>query len=533
MNKITELQVLLAAGRITRRQFMEGVIAMGVVATAGVHMMDQAFAATPKKGGHFKLGLAGANTSDSLDGSTHSDTYMQMLGMGCIFDCLTEVAADGSLKGELAESWEATPDAKVWTFKLRKGVTFHNGKDFGADDMIESINDHIREESKSAAKSILQPIQGMKKLDSHTVEVSLAAGNADFPFLLSDYHILMFPAGMKEEAFSKGIGTGAYMLENFDPGVNTTVKRNPNDYRTDRGWFDSAEAIAMNDTTSRMNALATGAVHAINRADKKTLGLLQRNPQMEVHDITGNQHYTFPMLTKVAPFDNNDVRLALKYGVDRADMVKKILQGHGAVGNDHPIGPANQYLAAPDDIGGQREFDPDKAKHHLKKAGLDGLKVDLSASDGAFVGAVDAAILFQASAGKAGIEINVVRESADGYWSNVWLKKPWCACYWSGRATEDWMFNTAYEKGVPWNDSQWEHEKFNKLLLEARAELDTDKRRNLYREMQLITKDEGGVCIPMFANYVYATSKTVAHAGKLGNTWTMDGCRMIERWWMA
>jgi peptide/nickel transport system substrate-binding protein len=254
---------------------------------------------------------------------------------------------------------------------------------------------------------------------------------------------------------------------------------------------------------------------------------------MEVHDITGNQHYTFPMLQKIAPFDNLDVRLALKYGINRLEMVDKILQGHGAVGNDHPIGPANQYLAKPEDIGGQREYDADKAKFHLKKAGLDSVKVDLSAADAAFAGAVDAAVLYQASAAKAGIEINVVREANDGYWSNVWNKKPWCACYWSGRATEDWMFNTAYEKGVPWNDSQWEHEKFNKLLLEARAELDGEKRRVLYREMQLITKDEGGVVVPAYANYVYATSKDVAHPEQLGNIWSMDGGRMIERWWMA
>ncbi len=532
MNRVMELKALLAAGRISRRQFMEGVIACGVAATIAPSLMDEVYAATPKKGGHFKIGVSGANTSDSLDGGTHSDTYMQMVGMGAAFDCLTEVKADGSLGGELAESWEATPDAKVWTFKLRKGVTFHNGKDFGADDVIETINHHISEKSKSAAKSILKPVQEMKKVDDHTLKVTLATGNADFPYLLSDYHILVIPAGMKDEAIAKGIGTGAYKIEQFDPGVVTKMIRNENDYRSDRGHFDSVEVIAMNDVTSRMSALSTGEVHAISRADKKTLSLLKRNPKMEVHDITGNQHYTFPMLTKVAPFDNNDVRLALKYGVNREELVEKILQGHGAVGNDHPIGPANQYLAKPDDIG-QREYDPDKSKFHLKKAGLDSLKIDLSSSDGAFAGAVDAAVLYQASAREAGIEINVVREAADGYWSNVWLKKPWCACYWSGRATEDWMFNTAYEKGVPWNDSQFDHERFNKLLLEARAELNSGKRRELYREMQVIVKDEGGVVVPMYANYVYASSKDVAHPEKLGNIWTMDGARMIERWWMA
>ena len=140
MDNITELKVLLAAGRISRRQFMEGIIAMGVAASVAPMVMNEALAAMPKPGGHFKLGVSGANTSDSLDSSTHSDTFMQMVGMGCVFDCITEVAADGSIKGELAESWETSPDAKVWTFKLRKGVTFHNGKDFDADDIIATIH---------------------------------------------------------------------------------------------------------------------------------------------------------------------------------------------------------------------------------------------------------------------------------------------------------------------------------------------------------------------------------------------------------
>jgi len=149
-----------------------------------------------------------------------------------------------------------------------------------------------------------------------------------------------------------------------------------------------------------------------------------------------------------------------------------------SIGNDHPIGPANQFYAA--DLP-QNDYDPEKAKSLLKKAGLDGLKVDLSAANAAFSGAIDAAQLYQASAKEAGIEINVVQEPDDGYWSNVWLKKPWCACYWSGRATEDWMFSTAYESGVPWNDTFWENARFQELLLTARAEHSCSDVRKLRR----------------------------------------------------
>jgi peptide/nickel transport system substrate-binding protein len=133
-------------------------------------------------------------------------------------------------------------------------------------------------------------------------------------------------------------------------------------------------------------------------------------------------------------------------------------------------------------------------------------------------------------AAKAGIDINVVREPNDGYWSNVWMKKPWCMVYWGGRPTEDWMFSTAYAEGADWNDSFWSHARFNKLLLEARSQLDDAKRREMYVEMQRIVSDEGGVLVPMFNNYVFATSSNVGH-GKMGANWGLDGNRGMERWW--
>jgi peptide/nickel transport system substrate-binding protein len=454
---------------------------------------------------------------------------MIVAGSGCVFDTLTEVAADGSLKGELATNWEASPDAKVWTFDLRPGVTFHNGKTFGADDVIASLQLHLAEDSKSAAKPLLEPITEMKKTGDLQVQFTLASGNADFPYLMWDYHLVIYPAGQIEEAIANGIGTGLYKVDSFEPGVRFTGSRVDSHYKDgEAGWFDSVELIAINDGVARMNALMTNQVDAINRIDFKTEALLKANPNILIQDVTGNQHFTFPMLTDTAPFDNVNVRRALKYAINRQEMVDKILFGHGRVANDTPIGPANQYYA--EDLE-QLTYDPDKARYYLKEAGMDGLTVDLSASDAAFNGAVDAAQLFQAAADAAGIKINVVQEPQDGYWSNVWLKKPFCAAYWGGRPTEDAMFSSAYEVGVPWNDSRWNDTRFQEVLLAARAELDSDKRREQYREMQEILRDRGGVLIPMFANYVSAAGSNVGIPDTLGNQGQMDSNRMVERWW--
>ncbi|WP_106746616.1 ABC transporter substrate-binding protein [Yoonia maritima] len=510
---------------ISRRGLLKTGVAAGVLGLSGMPLRAQT------RGGKFTAGLNGANTSDSWDGRTHADMFMIGAGMGAVFDCLTENGADGSLKGELAESWEASPDAKVWTFNLRQGVTFHNGKSFGADDVIESLQLHVAEGSKSGAQPIVSAITEMKKITEHQVQFTLASGNADFPYLMSDYHLLIYPAGQIEEAIAKGIGTGLYEVVAFDPGVRFVGKRYENHYKGDSaGFFDEIEYIAINDNTARMNALLTGQVDAINRIDFKGEALLNANPAVRVQEVTGNQHYTFPMHTNTAPFDDVNVRQALKYGINRQEMVDKILLGHGQVGNDSPIGPANQYYNADME---QLAYDPDKAKFHLQQAGLDSLSIDLSASNAAFEGAVDAAQLFQASASAGGININVVQEPADGYWSNVWLKKPFCACYWSGRATEDWMFSSAYESGAPWNDTKWENARFQELLIAARAELDSDTRRDQYGEMQQILSTEGGALVPMFANYVQAVNNRIASPDVVGNLWQMDNCRMAERWWGA
>ncbi len=188
-----------------------------------------------------------------------------------------------------------------------------------------------------------------------------------------------------------------------------------------------------------------------------------------MHSVAGNQHYTFAMSCNKEPFTDVNVRRALKYAVNREELVEKILFGYGSVGNDHPIGRGQRFYNS--ELA-QTEYDPDKAKCYLKEAGLDSLSVDLSAADAAFAGAVDAAVLYQNSAKAAGIDVNVNRVPNDGYWSDVWMKKPFSAVYWGGRPVEDQMFTTAYATGAAWNDTFWSNDRFDELLVAARAELD-------------------------------------------------------------
>ena len=511
-----------------RRRFLKGATALGLSGAAVQAGLIGPAHAQAKKGGRLRAGLAEGATSDSLDPQTYTDIYMISVGFAT-HNTLTEINPAGELVGDAAESWEASADAATWTFKLRKGIEFSNGKTLTADDVIASLNHHRGEESKSAAKSNVDPIENMKADGDDTVVIELSAGNADFPYLMADYHLLLMPAEEGKADWENFIGTGGYTLEAFEPGVRTTLKRNPNYWKEDRAHFDELELLVVADVNARQNAVATGDVDVISRCDLKTVHLLSRRPGVRVEEATGFLHYTAPMITTQAPFDNNDVRLALKYAVDREQLLERILKGHGTLGNDHPIAPSVPFHADME----QRAYDPDKAKFHLKQAGLDSLTVDLSAADAAFAGAVDAAVLMKEQAAAAGININVVREPNDGYWSNVWMKKPWSMCYWGGRPTCDWMFSQAYAEGANWNDTYWSHERFNMLLKEGRSELDAAKRGEIYGEMQQLVRDQGGVVVWAFANYVYAMSDKVQHGPDVAANWELDGGRYVERWWFG
>ena len=255
-----------------------------------------------------------------------------------------------------------------------------------------------------------------------------------------------------------------------------------------------------------MAALSSGQVHFINRVDPKTVGLLKRAPNVEIQTTSGRGHYVFIMHCNTAPFDNNDLRLALKYAMDRETMVEKILGGYGKVGNDFPINET--YALFPESIE-QRTYDPDKAAFHFKKSGHDG-SVLLRTSDVAFPGAVDAAVLYQETAKKAGIDIEIKREPGDGYWSNVWNVQPFSTSYWGGRPTQDQMYSTAYLSSADWNDTRFFNTEFDKILLEARAELDQAKRKEMYHDMALMVRDTGGLILPMFNDFVNATTTNVS-----------------------
>ena len=190
------------------------------------------------------------------------------------------------MQPELAESWEAQNNAKTWVFNLRRGVEFHNGKTLDSDDVIASFQHHMGE-TKSPAKSLLKQVTNMRKDGKYQVVFELSGGNADFPYVASDYHVPIKPSSGGKISPKDGIGTGAYVLKEFEPGVRLFATRNPNYFKSDRAWFDELEMLSIVDPTARTNALTPGEVDAIDRAALKTAPLLARKPGINLKEETG------------------------------------------------------------------------------------------------------------------------------------------------------------------------------------------------------------------------------------------------------
>ena len=510
---------------LDRRQLILSASAVGLSAALG---SAPALAATPKKGGTLRLGMEGGSPSDSLDPRTYADSIPISMSL-MLWNNLVEVADNGDATGELFESWEVKPGATEWLFNIRKGITFTSGKTLDADDVIYSINMH-RGETKSPAKALLADISDIKKINANQVQIMMSNGNLDLPFNLSDYHIIVVPNGYTD--FSKPDGTGAFTLEEFQPGVRATFKRKPGNYwKPNRGNFDRVELRYIGDAAARTQALVTGQVDIINRVDPKTAALLSKNKNLRVSRTPGmGNRFAFVALTDKDPFSNKDLMLSLKYGIDRKKIVDNVFSGYASLGNDHTVGGKMKYYDAKQP---QTPYDPDKAKFHFKKSGVTS-GVELQVSEGAFSGATDSGQIFQESLAKAGITMDLKRVSGDGYWDNVWLKAPFCAVYWGNRPTIDNQLTSTFFGGLknPWNDTHFQNEEFSKLLVAARVEMDQKKRSDMYARCQtLIRENSGMVC---FAVQDYLDACTTKLQGlTISGRYDMADDRIAEKGWFA
>lgn len=487
-----------------RRDMLAMLMAGGMQATlAGglATLATTARAETPRKGGRITVATNGSGVNDTLDPAKQSNQTDYCRGF-MFYNGLTVL--DGSLtpRPQLAEEF-TTQDAKTWVFKLRKDVTFHDGKPLTPADVVFSIMRHKDAATASRAKVLADQIESVTASGPNEVTFRLSSANADLPVILGTYHFHIVKAGTTD--FNAGIGTGPYKVKEFKPGVRSIAVRNENYWKPSRPYLDEIELVGITDESARVNALLAGQLDLVQAVSPRSIERVTATGKHAVYETKSVSYTNLIMRRDSSPGSNPDFVLAMKYLFNREQLLKSIQLGRGVVANDQPIATSNRFYfkGLP-----QRPYDPEKAKWHLQKANLGSAAIPVVASPAA-TNSVEMALVMQYAAKQIGLNLDVKRMPADGYWSTHWMKHPVGFGNVNARPSADLALTLFFKSDAPWNEAGWKNEKFDQLLVAARGEVDQAKRAQMYADMQVLVSNEGGIGIPMFI------SSLDGHNGKL------------------
>ena len=478
-----------------------GAAGMGVAAaSAFVGDSRRALAQTARRGGRIRVASQTSSTADTVDPAKQNNQtdYTRCF---TFYNGLTRLDERLVPQLELAES-VANELATVWTFKIRRGVTFHDGSPLTAADVVYSLNRHKDPATGSVARALATPMQEILAVGTHEVRITLSSPNADLPVVLGTPHFLIIKDGTTNVATA--IGTGPYRCQEFTPGVKSVAVRNPDYFKSGQPYLDEIELIGIPDESARLNALLSGDVQIAASLSPRLARRAQNAAGISVFQTKAGLYNDLIMRQDADPTRNPDLVLALKHLLDREQMQNTIFQGYAVVANDQPIDPTNRFYFP--DLP-QRPFDPEKAKFHLKRSGIGNTTLPLHAMASHTM--LDQAVLLQQAAQGIGLNIDIKRMPPDGYWSNVWMKFPLTMGTINPRPSADVLFTLFFKSDANWNESAWRNERFDQLLVLARGETDDAKRREMYAEMQTLVHNHGGIGVPTFM------STLDAHTNKL------------------
>ncbi|GAB3710611.1 ABC transporter substrate-binding protein [Nocardiopsis nanhaiensis] len=466
---------------------------------------------TTADGGVLRMARPPASQAETLDPVSSLSAYEYL---GALYNRLVRMDEDGQAVPDLATEWESTEDGTTWTFRLRDGVTFHDGTPFTSADAAYTLRRIVDPELASPQGTVLEPLLDPGRIgtpEPGVLVVELKEPHFEFPALLTNYHCYVVPDGSGDTIGETGIGTGPFRLDAFSPGGRGRVVAN-GDHWEGPPVLDAVDMVSMTDIQARTNALLAGQVDLISQTnlDFATARVVKASERATIARSVNAQWYVLPMLTTAEPFTDPRVRRAMKHAYDPRHIIDVALQGTGVVGNDNPVPPETPYWTDH-----ALEHDPDRARALLAEAGRENLRLDLytSSYDPVFT---PMALAYRDSVAEAGIDITVRNASADSYYTQIWMQRPLMATYWYTGRPADQLLNQVFRGGSSYNETAWSDEDFDALLDDARRAADEDRRRTLYEDAQRLVVDEGGAITPMFADRLVGHSRDVLNYRETG-----------------
>lgn len=476
----------------------------------------------PRRGGRLRAAFAGGGASETLDPHL-TNLFADAARAKALFDKLADYGSDMAAVPRLASGWE--PDATLarWTVTLRE-ATFHDGRPVTAEDVLYSYRRIADPKKTYRAKASLEPIDlaASRATGKRTVEFRLKRPTAEFPNVLAAFGAYIVPAGAGDFD-RRPIGSGPFRFVSFAPGRSTVVKRN-DDYWDGAPHLDELEFIVANEESARINALLGGQIEYAHELNPTTARAHQDSGQVDIVRLRNSAMQAFALKTDRAPFDDKRVRQAFFLIADRRELIDGALSGAGEIGNDL-FGKGYQYYA---DGLPQREQDLDRARHLLKQAGAEDLRVTLDTSAVA-AGFTEAAGIFRDQAAKAGVTVRVRMGAKDSYWSDI-LHSGTICCYRSGAMPIESHISQRLLTDSSTNATHWKHQDFDALYRQAQSTKDPGERAALYERMQRRLYTEGGFLVWGFADWIVGTARNVGGVERDAPANTLDWARFDKVW---
>lgn len=521
------------AGKISRREFVRRgtVVGMSIpllsfLATAcgggdgAATSTETAPTGNLKKGGTVRIALIQPTTAPN-------PLLVQDEGGAGILGATGEFLSFSDDKLELqpriAESWEPNEDGSAWTFKIRQGVTFHDGTPLTANDVVTTFDKLINPDggsanAQSALGGVLSP-GNIEASDDATVVFNLDAPNGNFPTLVSsaNYNAIIIPADLDPGDWGKTFqGTGPFKLESFTPKVGLKVVRN-DDYWGPKPNVDSLDIKFYDEEAPMILALQGDEVDFVEHFSVSGGKALLGDENIQVIAVKAATHRQLHMRTDKEPFTDKRVRQAIALSIDRQALVDGLWEGQADIGNDSPFGP---LYPSTDTSVPQREQDIEQAKQLLADAGMaDGFSVQLDTWNGFEI--PDLAQLVKNNAEQIGVTINLkITDAATYYGDGVFGKSTWLDSVMGitdyGHRPVPNVYLNAPLSGDPkvgvWNSAHFKNDQYDGLVREYVAALDLDSQRGVAKQIQELLLDETPIIFPYFYYFLAAAKPSLKGA---------------------
>ena len=519
---IPTLKRQLAERQIDRREFLRYSTLLGMSATAayaavrtitGEALATAAAAQNLPRGGTLRLGMRCQDLK-----SPHTYSWIESANSARqVLDYLTITGPDNITRPGLVEKWEASPDLKTWTLRVRRNAKWHNGRQFTADDVIwnlkrvldpktgsstvglmkgfllEEYDTGEKDDKGNAKKSVrLWDANAIQKVDAYTVRLNGKTAQLAVPEQLFHYPLLIMDPAENGEFKVGSNGTGAFTLVESEVGRRQVLKARK-DYWGGGPYLDELQFIDLgDDPAAAVSALASKQVDGLYLADIVQLDALQKIPHVQMYQVT-TAYTATARVQPVKPFDDKRVRQALRYAIDSNVILQIAHRGLGQAGEHHHVSPVHpEYAKLP-----PMTRDVAKAKRLLADAGYpNGIDAEIACKPqpGWELLAVQAMVEQWKEAGIR-VKINVMPSTQ--YWE-VWTKTPFGFTTWAHRPLGVMSLALAYRTGVPWNESKYSNPEFDRLLTMAEGTLDVVARREIMAQLEKILQEDGPIVQPVW-----------------------------------